>query len=160
MSKWSHLRDVSSVSEERRRMFCLLGDVRRTIDSPSVRVDISSFHFSLIVSLETFPRKKFDFVMTLPTEELLFIEFDGGQHFSRNNFFHVDEEDFLTKQTVDIVNAKEVLRLGHRMIRIDYSWLNRTKDEIAEFILESVVQTDERFIVSNPEMYQWLFKNI
>lgn len=41
------------------------------------------------------------------------------------------------------------------MIRIDYTWLNKTVEEIAQSILWGL-QSNQQLIVSNPDMYQWL----
>lgn len=84
------------------------------------------------------------------------IEWDGVQHFKFSNLFHKTTKDFLDKQNRDRQKIRDILDLGGKMIRIDHTWGKKSVEELARCIY-AALQSDQKLIVSNPDMYQWLY---
>lgn len=64
------------------------------------------------------PRKRFDFIIQYKGENVI-IEYDGKMHFRYYPYYHVTEEYFLHRQSVDRVKHYVALSLGYKIIRID-----------------------------------------
>jgi flavoprotein len=110
-------------------------------------------------TLSTLPNRRYDFLIFSETQEKIFVEWDGEQHFRFIEYFHKDEYKFMEGQEIDILKSQKVIDDGSKMIRIDYTWLNKSKEEIAEFI-ESAMSRPEKLIVSNSVMYRWLTSKV
>ena len=93
-------------------------------------------------------RKKFDFFLIDDGE---IIEYDGLQHFEIC-FFCRTPEKLTERKQVDIEKQNEALRLGYKIIRIDYTI---PLDNIESHIIRAL---DEKKLTyySTPRMYQWL----
>lgn len=107
--------------------------------------------FEREVVLESLPRKRFDFRFHYNNRAYL-LEFDGEQHFTQNDFHHDDEAHFREKQVVDVVKSQHAYQNGYFLIRIDYTQI----DNIREHLHRALTST-ERYYLSNPEMYAYLF---
>lgn len=83
------------------------------------------------------------------------IEWDGEQHFKFVKFFHETTEKFLYNQNCDREKTRNIINLGCKMIRIDYTWGNKRVEEIAQFIYVGLHSNDQ-LILSNSDMYKWL----
>ena len=83
------------------------------------------------------------------------IEWDGPQHFQFTKHFHQTEDGFKQSQYRDCEKTRDAVDLGCKMIRIDYTMGSKSVDQIAEFIFLAL-EMDERLLVSNADMYQWL----
>lgn len=83
------------------------------------------------------------------------IEFDGKQHFEIVKHFHRTINDFDDGQNRDREKTRDIINLGHKIIRIDYTWGSKSVQELAQFIY-TALDTNQPLIVSNLEMYQWL----
>lgn len=83
------------------------------------------------------------------------IEWDGEQHFKFVKLFHETIEKFIYKQNCDREKTKDIIDLNCKIIRIDYTWGNKSIEEIARSIYLAL-QSNQQLIVSNPDMYQWL----
>jgi ferredoxin len=103
--------------------------------------------------------RKYDFVITLSENQMVFLEWDGTQHFKYNELFDDDEGEIIERQRVDIVKTQEVINCGYKMIRIDYTWLAKNIEHIGQFIMYAI-QTSAPLILSNPPMYEWLSSQI
>jgi hypothetical protein len=69
-------------------------------------------------------------------------------------FFHKIYDNFIYSQNCDREKTKDIINLNCKMIRIDYTWSNKSIEQIAQSILWGL-QSNEQLIVSNPDMYQW-----
>jgi len=94
---------------------------------------------------------RYDFVVGNNTV----IEWDGRQHFNFSTFFHKTTKNFLDKQNRDRQKTKDITDLGCKMIRIDYTWGKKSVEELSQCIYLAL-QSDQKLLVSNPDMYQWL----
>jgi len=104
--------------------------------------------------LPSLPNRKYDFAIIQP-EKTTFIEWDGQQHFSYPNLFHKNKEEFSQGQELDILKTQEVINCRYQMIRIDYTWLKKSVEEIGQWILNAM-ESPHALIVSNSAMYMWL----
>jgi hypothetical protein len=102
------------------------------------------------------PKCKYDFHFVHNGQEF-FIEYDGEQHFRRIDFFSKSEEDFQRRREIDITKTKEIQRLGHNLIRLDY--LLTTTEQVETHILNAV-QSGKKLYVSNEEKYLWLTEKL
>jgi hypothetical protein len=85
------------------------------------------------------------------------IEWDGIQHFSYTPYFHDQNRSFEQERLNDVTKTKDVLIRGNKLIRIDYTWIDKSVEELGNFI-SNVVDSADLLIVSTPEMYSWLQK--
>ena len=83
------------------------------------------------------------------------IEWDGIQHFSYVPYFHDQNRSFEQERLNDVSKTKEVISKGNKLIRIDYTWINKSVEELSDFISKAIDMAD-LLIVSEPEMYSWL----
>ena len=110
--------------------------------------------------LSSLPSRRYDFVVTLLNQQRIFIEWDGPQHFIVSDLFHFGEEEkFIDGQGVDILKTQEVINHRCKMIRIDYTWLQKGIEAIGRFIIDGI-KSSQALIVSSPGMYQWLSSKI
>lgn len=98
------------------------------------------------------PKYKFDFHFIYNNKEY-YLEYDGEQHFTKVDFFHKTEEDFQNRRYIDICKSRTIHKLGHNLIRLDYS-LN-TIEKVEKHII-SALQSDQSVYYSNPELYSWI----
>jgi hypothetical protein len=110
--------------------------------------------------LSSLPSRRYDFVVTLFDQQKIFIEWDGPQHFIVSDLFHSGEEErFIDGQGIDIIKTQEVVNHQCKMIRIDYTWLQKGIEAIGRFIIDGI-QSPQVLILSTPGMYQWLSSKI
>ena len=88
-------------------------------------------------------------------EKFIKIEYDGIQHFEElretifNRYDSLEQRHFRDRlKTIIACNDGD-----ERFIRIDYTF--DTKEKIRNFLLQAL-DSDDKFIVSTPEMYTWL----
>ncbi|CAH6419075.1 Zinc-ribbon domain-containing protein [uncultured virus] len=93
-------------------------------------------------------RKRFDFF--LPNEKVI-IEYDGIQHFEIHYFCKTTEK-FAERRQTDIEKQNAALRLGYKIIRIDYTI---PFDQIENHIIRALNEKKSAYY-STPTMYQWL----
>lgn len=105
--------------------------------------------------LPSLPKKRFDFVFRYNERNFL-VEFDGGQHFNYEEFFHRNEETFLEKQKVDVLKSHHAYINGYFLIRIDHTNLNNIRFHMNEAV-SLAMTTDQKYYLSSPEMYSYLF---
>lgn len=117
------------------------------------------FSFETQYILSSLPNRKYDFAITIENNRLLFIEWDGQQHFEYPNFFHKNQDEFFERREADIQKTQEVIILRHKIIRIDHTWLKKPITEIGTFIKDGIASS-KLLIVSTPEMYTWLHERI
>lgn len=66
--------------------------------------------------------RRYDF-MVFASDEIpkpIMLEFDGIQHFKRNNHFHACEEDFELRKQVDVEKTLTAIKNGYAVVRIDH----------------------------------------
>lgn len=86
--------------------------------------------FSIEHVLDSLPRRRYDFQFTHNNRSYL-VEFDGEQHFRYVPFFHnYDEKVFEKKKRVDILKTLHAYKGGYRLIRIDYTQIDRVREHI------------------------------
>ena len=96
--------------------------------------------------------RRYDFGLNYQGTGVL-IEWDGEQHFTESNgWFNQTLEEI---QAIDREKLRMARAQNHRMIRIDYTWLKRSIQEVSECILQKL-ESSEAVSFSNPEMYRWL----
>jgi hypothetical protein len=89
----------------------------------------------------------------------IIIEWDGEQHFVQIPYFHDKKKTLDERKDNDIHKTKEVLIRGFKLIRIDYTWINKGVEELADFIVKAI-QDSHSLILSIPDMYSWLTDNL
>jgi hypothetical protein len=99
-------------------------------------------------------RKKYDFYFYFEGNCYL-LEFDGKQHFKKIDFFCKTDDEFEFRQNIDRLKTYVALNLGYKVIRIDYSSINRIKKIVIE-----ALNSERNLYLSNPEMYDWLFEGL
>lgn len=82
--------------------------------------------------------------------ENTYVEVDGEQHF-RISYFLNTEEEFLRGQQRDIIKTAMILKLGARIIRIDYKYQGRLHEQLLQGLVSG-----KQLYVSNPEKYKYL----
>ena len=108
--------------------------------------------------IHSLPTRKYDFVtpelgdLESPTPETIILEWDGQQHFLENDWF---KQTLQEQHEIDILKTQAVMDSGCKMIRIDYTWLSKSIEELGQFILQGI-QASEPLVLSNRDMYQWL----
>lgn len=96
------------------------------------------------------PRKRYDFYFEYCGIKFL-IEMDGKQHFEYTPYFHESEEDFHSKQNVDILKNLIAHYFGYKLIRIDYT----QKDNISYHLIRAI-QDPVWIYLSSPDNYNYL----
>ena len=109
--------------------------------------------------LSSLMNRHYDFMIILHNQQRVFIEWDGGQHFGYCSLFHKTDQDFFEDQQHDIIKTQQVMNYRNKMIRIDYTWLDKRVEEIAGFIMQGI-QSSQILVLSNPQMYEWLSSRI
>ena len=110
--------------------------------------------------LPSLSNRYYDFVVRSPDQQIIFIEWDGEQHFKYVPMFHYDQEGvFFEGQEVDIIKTREVITHNYKMVRIDYTWLSKSVDEVGQFILQGI-QSSQSLVLSTPVMYDWLTRKV
>lgn len=99
-------------------------------------------------------KKKYDFYFYFEGN-CYFLEFDGIQHFKKNDFFHKTDCEFEYRQNVDRLKTYVALNLGYKVIRIDYCSVDRIKEIIVE-----ALNSERDLYLSDPNMYDWLFTGL
>jgi hypothetical protein len=100
------------------------------------------------------PKMKYDF-----GNSTVKIEFDGIQHFKRNNIFSVlsrDPEKFNDQRGRDVFKTKRAIETGHTIIRIHYKTLRKGRDYIKNFLERNILSLEPKLIVTDEEDYVWL----
>lgn len=95
-------------------------------------------------------RRPFDFGFKYNTKRWL-LEFDGGQHFEFNKFFHRTEEKFHYEQSKDIMKTKTAINNGYHVIRIDY-----TQADNIELHIRCALQLMQPLYLSTPDLYNYI----
>lgn len=101
------------------------------------------------------PTRKYDFAFRIDNIGVVVIEWDGAQHFGFQYPIHDNENDFINGQEIDIIKTQAILTHGYKIIRIDYTWLKKSVQEISSYIHSSIL-SNEYMILSNLDMYRWL----
>jgi hypothetical protein len=83
------------------------------------------------------------------------IEWDGIQHFSYLPYFHDQNRSFEQERLNDISKTRDVIIRGNKLIRIDYTWIDKSVEELSDFISKAIDSAD-LLIVSTPKIYSWL----
>lgn len=96
-------------------------------------------------------QKRYDFYFLFEGTDY-FLEFDGKQHFKKNDCYHKTDSEFGYRQNVDRLKTYVALNLGYKVIRIDYANIDRIKEIVVE-----AFNSDRNLHLSDPEMYDWLF---
>jgi len=102
------------------------------------------------ITFSSLPRKRFDFSFKYNDKDCL-LEFDGGQHFFYNSFFHTDEYEFKERQEIDRVKTLHALANGYTLIRIDFTQIDNILDHITR-----AVNNKSDFYSSSPDMYSYI----
>lgn len=85
------------------------------------------------------------------------VEYDGQQHFDSISFFDRDTP-LEIRQLRDRIKSIIACNDGEeRFIRIDYTF--NTKESIKDFLLKAL-SSDDKFILSTPAMYTWLYEPV
>ena len=100
------------------------------------------------------PNYKYDFLFC-SLDKWVIIEFDGEQHFRYVDRFHKDLDEFAHKQHVDVIKTEMAIGVGYQLIRIDYTYANKSPAVVAELISGNLDRKD-KLCVSNQLMYSWL----
>ena len=80
--------------------------------------------------LPSLPDRRFDFFINCKRQYQKFkfvIEFDGQQHFQYTPTFHLTPADFMETQRRHLEKANAAIQAGIRVLRIDYTQINRPK---------------------------------
>lgn len=123
--------------------------VRRSLEEIGVKI-------SSQVILDELPRKRYDFMFEKGSKRF-FIECDGGQHFKLIPLYHKDEEDFNERRKTDIIKTKVIVERGNTIIRLDDDWIKRNGSSGVIRLINDTIRSDESLVVSNRELYKWLF---
>lgn len=104
------------------------------------------------------PTRKYDFAFTI-AEKVIVIEWDGVQHFEFREKFHRDHNEFEEKQEIDVLKTQKAVDHGYKVIRIDYTWINKPVSEIAAFIHKCILD-GSYCSLSNIGIYMWLITKV
>jgi len=104
--------------------------------------------------IDTLPNRRYDFMFEYNNVRYI-LEFDGGQHFSFTNFFHIDERQFLDKQEVDVIKTIHAMSNGFHVIRIAYIDIAYINEHIV-----CGINRKNSLYVSNPLMYQYILNRM
>jgi Zn finger protein HypA/HybF involved in hydrogenase expression len=85
-------------------------------------------------------------------EDVIILELDGKQHFSKNSRFHKIENSFEKARERDIYKHQKALDNKYKIIRIDYTV---SLIDIA-YHLEKAIKSDKKEYFSNENLYDWL----
>ncbi len=84
------------------------------------------------------------------------LELDGSQHFEFVSYFHATEEYYQRRRNDDINKTRDAKDRNIKLTRLDYKYLDKTKDdELLKFIILSF-ESSNQFITSNDLMYKWI----
>lgn len=103
--------------------------------------------------LEVLSRKRYDFMFHY-NDEIVFLEYDGQQHFQFESFFHTDEDEFYYRQSIDVLKTRSAASVG-KIIRIDYTQINNIG-----YHIEKGLQSKEKMYFSNEEMYSYIIDEL
>jgi len=104
------------------------------------------------------PNYKYDFLFCCG-DKWVIIEFDGEQHFRYVDHFHENLDEFTHKQDVDVIKTEMAIGVGYQLIRIDYTYTNKSPAVVAELI-SGYLDRSDKLCVSNQLMYSWLVDKI
>ncbi len=65
----------------------------------------------------------------------------------------------MKKQEIDRQKQSEAIKTGYRVIRIDYTELTRTTEQMAQLIyycVEALQNNPWTYVATNPHLYTWL----
>lgn len=105
-------------------------------------------------SIRSLPNRYYDFMFKY-NNILYLLEYDGIQHFKLVDFFCCDPEEFLEKQSIDVLKTQNALNEGYRVIRIDYTQINHVKEHIEKALSSSMM-----VYFSNEEKYSYISSKI
>ena len=88
--------------------------------------------------------------------KIYIIEYDGGGHFRKVDYWHKTDEQFENAQIRDIRKQLLALKEGWRIIRIDHTVDNR---EIEKELIKAFAQNEQTYY-TNPCMYDWLDEGV
>lgn len=97
------------------------------------------------------PRKRFDFIINYKGENIV-IEYDGEMHFKYIPYYHITEDYFNYRQSVDKVKTFVALKNNFKVIRIDYSQLMHINHH-----LDTALNNLIPLYLSNPRLYEGWF---
>lgn len=101
-------------------------------------------------TLESLPYKRFDFHFTYQGK-LYLVEIDGRQHFEFSKHFHKSQRGFQKCQQTDLLKMQVAYAAGYRMIRIDYTQLDRVDHHI-----DVALAAGRWYYFSSPDLYRHL----
>lgn len=93
-------------------------------------------------------RYRYDFY--IPSTKTL-IEYDGKQHFEFVKYFHRTIRGYQKRQEADQIKTCQGTCNGYRLIRIDYTCLDKI-----DTLLDKYLQCDDVLCLSTPSMYEYL----
>ena len=102
-------------------------------------------------TIKDLPRKRFDFIINYKGQTII-VEYDGQMHFRYMEYYHITEEYFRYRQSVDRVKTLVAVTNNCRVIRIDYSQLANIRHH-----LDIALDSDDMLYLSTPKLYEgWL----
>lgn len=73
--------------------------------------------------IRSLPNRRYDFMFVYEGIKYI-LEFDGRQHFEYVEFIHRSTEEFLAKQSIDVLKTQSAINEGYHVIRIDHTQLD------------------------------------
>lgn len=108
-----------------------------------------SIEFKKEYTIEQLPRKRYDFYFQRNNLSYL-LEFDGLQHFEERSHF-CKKQSFEERQEMDRIKTKVALEAGYRLIRIDYTQIDKIEEH-----LEKALSSKDKLYLSTSEMYKYI----
>lgn len=121
----------------------------------TIYLDSKNISYKIQSTISGLPRKRFDFIIKY-RGKIIIIEYDGEMHFKYIPYYHINEEFFHYRRSVDRVKTLYAFNNNYQIIRIDYTQLLNINAH-----LDYALELDTPLYVSTPALYQnWLIGNI
>ena len=105
--------------------------------------------------LSSLPHRYFDFAFEYQGNWYI-LEFDGGQHFAYNPYFHKNGANFAQSQQIDILKSRHVIQNGCYLIRIDYTQIDYVEQHIINAL--SFLTPTHQIYWSNTGIYSFFIE--
>lgn len=111
--------------------------------------------FDTQVKVPTTQRMSFDFKI-IYNGRVVFLEYDGLQHFSIKSYLRNKGDDFKRQRQRDLLKNYILAQLGIQLIRIDYRWLGRKyKHEQLATYIQNILDMNSVVLACDNIFYTW-----